>query len=194
MQRANDGQELEGQAPQKKYRLAAYSDRIADAVQAALFNAQAEAPVLTSQPLVLWCTDEDDEFQPQSLLYWPCNQLAGEQLIRALYSSGGDRSRLVRALMDMARGYLSDYKAAKHPPRAATKQWLVQRFLKPGQPLAALGVLCVLLPESVDIRPLARSKHAMDPISESRLDPHLFYVHCNYNGDGADDDDDTTTD
>ena len=200
MQRAADKSELKGQPQQKKTRFVCYPDRVTDGVRLALYDARDKVPTLGDQPIVIWCFDDNGDRDAMALLYWPCDQLIGEQLVRAVHDNSDSKqhARLVEDLIEMALGYLCDYKAAKPtlPGYTAMKQRMVARFLNPGQPLSALGQLALLAAESVDTQPYDWSKHGNGVINESALNPHLFHVHCHYRStvgpDNAEDSSDVT--
>jgi hypothetical protein len=182
MQRQADAEnQLEAQPLRKKIRLVAHHDRLTEAIAAALSPPQGP---LNARPIVLWCIHGPHTATALALLYWPCDQLVGEQLIRALREPLG-RDILVWALIEMAQGYLSDYKAAKPtlPRYGEMKQQLVARFLKPGDPLSALGHLAMMQADHDDTLPVDWSKHAIPPIKEHTLSPFLYYVHYTYNMD-----------
>ena len=197
MQRAADKRELEAQPPRKKPRFVCYPDRISEAVRQALYDADAKVPTLNDRPVVIWCVDDSEGGETMALLYWPCDQLIGENLVRALcygslHNNKAQHARLIEDITELALGYLSDYKAAKPtlPQYAEMKKRVVDRFLSPGQPLSALGQLAVMAAEgNTDTQPYDWSKHGNGCINECELNPHLFYVHCRYtatsNGDNT---------
>lgn len=190
MQRAADKQELEAQPAQKKPRFLCYPDRISDAVRQALYDAESDGPLLNDQPIVMWCIENssDGDGGHTALLYWPCNQLVGESVVRAMcyssYSGSSARhSRLIKDMIALALGRLSDYKAAKpkHSQYADMKRRVVERFLLPGQPLSALGQWAMMIAEgNIDTQPYACSKHSNGCLNECELNPRLFYAHTYY--------------
>jgi hypothetical protein len=114
MQRTHDQQEPKKQPQQKKARLQKYEgeDRLVVAVRSALCNREnPEDPVLSSEPLLLCCVDEQ-EHQIMDLVWWPVEQATGERVLKKLQKVGHTTQQhkehclLVRALIDKASGFL----------------------------------------------------------------------------------------